>query len=101
MLCDILDQVIDVSTTNKIFNQGVVKIVKESLLKFYDEDNISNPNIKINSRVQFIGLCKHFSRKFQTELRATYIAFNGSDHGIVLTKDNEMNIKDQINCTFE
>ena len=101
VLCDILDQVIDVSTTNKIFNQGVVKIVKESLLKFYDEDNISNPNIKINSRVQFIGLCKHFSRKFQTELRATYIAFNGSDHGIVLTKDNEMNIKDQINCTFE
>ena len=101
VLCDILDQVIDVSTTNKTFNQGVVKIVKDSLLKFYDEDSISNPKIKINSRVQFIGLCKHFSRKFQTELRATYIAFNGSDHGIVLTKDNEMNIKDQINCTFE
>ena len=101
VLCDILDQVIDVSTTNKTFNQGVVKIVKDSLLKFYDEDSISNPKIKINSRVQFIGLCKHFSRKFQNELRATYIAFNGSDHGIVLTKDNEMNIKDQINCTFE
>ena len=101
VLCDILDQVIDVSTTNKTFNQGVVKIVKDSLLKFYDEDSLSNPKIKINSRVQFIGLCKHFSRKFQTELRATYIAFNGSDHGIVLTKDNEMNIKDQINCTFE
>ena len=101
VLCDILDQVIDVSTTNKTFNQGVVKIVKDSLLKFYDEDSLSNPKIKINSRVQFIGLCKHFSRKFQNELRATYIAFNGSDHGIVLTKDNEMNIKDQINCTFE
>ena len=103
VLCDVLDQVVDTSVTNKIFDQGVVKIVKDSLLKFYDEDgsNSINPMIKINSRVQFIGLCKHFSRKFQTELRATYIAFSGSDHGIKLTKDNEMNIRDQINCTFE
>ena len=102
VLSDVLDQVIDTSVTNKVFDQGVVKIVKDSLLKFYDEDRSNfNPKIKINSRVQFIGLCKHFSRKFQTDLRATYIAFNGSDYGIELTKDNEMNIRDQINCTFE
>ena len=38
---------------------------------------------------------------FQTELRSTYTAFSGSVLGIEFTNDNEMYIKDQINCYFE
>ena len=62
LVSELLDQVIEISASNKTFDQSVVKIVKDSLKRFYDKDK-SAPNIKIKSREQFIGHCRKFSKE--------------------------------------
>merc|ERR1712126_549105 len=87
------------------FNKDVIDTVKTYLMNFYsqpsDKAQLAPREFKIQTRNQFMDLCKKFSNQFQEELKVSYYSIHECLLGIHLTPDSVMYIQDQINIYFD